>query len=398
MHPAASPPDVAPPEGACAGSPTVRAAPDALGKYRIIAELARGGMGVVRLALTQGLAGFTKLLVLKELRSEFLDDPAFVRMFFDEARLAARLNHPNVVQTIEVGSDGRRPFIAMEYIEGQSLQRVIRRARSRQRVGEASLIPLHVRMRALADVLSALDYAHGLTDIGGEPLGLVHRDVSPHNVLVTYEGHVKLVDFGIAKTESAREETRAGVLKGKTMYMAPEQAACENIDCRADVFSVGLMLWEAVAGRRAWEGMGDVAILRSLLVGSVPRIAEAKPDIDADLEAIVRRATSADPGERYPTARALRADIEGYLATHDELQARGRDLGATVSLLFAEDRRRLQAVIDHELRGLLLHEASTSDPPAGMSSIEPFVVATPVPSVSVDTPSARGFSPPPVLF
>ena len=360
--------------------PTRLAPATDLGKYRLIAELARGGMGVVHLAVVQGVAGFTKLLVVKELRKEFLYDEAFVSMFFEEARLAARLNHPNIVQTIEVGSEGNRRFLAMEYLEGQSLQRIIRRAR---RVGE----PLSVgaQLRVFVEVLSALEYAHSLTGLDAAPLGLVHRDVSPHNVLVTYEGHIKLVDFGIAKTLDAVHETRGGVLKGKTTYMAPEQAACEPVDRRADVFAVGLMLWEAAVGRRPWEGQGDVAILRSLLAGNVPRIEDARPDVDEDLAAIVRRATSVSVEARYPTALAMRDDLERYIAAHAIAPTTTRDLATLVSGLFADDRQSLQGLIDAQLR--LIHDVDR-EPISGVAASP----ASSVPSIRVETPSGQRLS------
>jgi serine/threonine protein kinase len=357
-----------------------------LGKYRLIAELARGGMGIVHLAVVQGLAGFTKLLVVKELRSEFLDDDAFVSMFFDEARVAARLNHPNIVQTIEVGSEGRRHFIAMEYLEGQSLQRVIRRARQQKEP-----LALGVHLRILVEVLSALDYAHSLAALDGTPLGLVHRDVSPHNVFVTYEGHIKLVDFGIAKV-NAMEETRGGVLKGKTTYMAPEQAACEPVDRRADLFAVGLMLWEAIVGRRPWEGQNDVAILRSLLSGSVPQLEDALPGVDSTLAAIVQQATSADAENRYPNALAMRDDLESYMATCEGAATGTRDLAALVSQLFAEDRQELQTRIDAQLRTL---GDLDREPVSGISSspTKPSPSDS-VPSVRVETASGSRLSRP----
>jgi serine/threonine protein kinase len=351
-----------------------------LGKYRLIAELARGGMGVVHLAVVQGVAGFTKLLVVKELRKEFLDDEAFVSMFFEEARLAARLNHPNIVQTIEVGSEGSRRFLAMEYLEGQSLQRIIRRAR---RLGEP--VSVGAQLRVLVEVLSALEYAHSLAGLDGAALGLVHRDVSPHNVLVTYEGHIKLVDFGIAKTLDAVHETRGGVLKGKTTYMAPEQAACEPVDRRADVFAVGLMLWEAAVGRRPWEGQGDVAILRSLLSGAVPQLEDARQDVDTDLAAIVRRATSVKVDERYPTALAMRDDLERYIAAHEIAPTTTRDLATLVSQLFIDDRQRLQTLIDAQLRAL---GDADREPISGVSSSP----TSSVPSIRVETPSGQRLS------
>ena len=180
----------------------------------------------------------------------------------------------------------------------------------------------------------------------------MHRDVSPHNVLVTYDGHVKLVDFGIAKTVAAIHDTHAGLLKGKMGYMAPEQAACEPVDRRADVFSAGLVLWEAIAGHRPWEGRPEAAILRSLLAGEIPRLRDALPEVDANMAAIVERATSAEPGDRYPTALAMREDLENYRDRLTCAPAGARELGALVSELFAEDRRRLERLVETQVRQL----------------------------------------------
>jgi serine/threonine protein kinase len=338
-----------------------------LGKYRLIADLARGGMGLIHLAVLKGPGGFTKLLVVKELRPELANDPAFVTMFFDEARVAARLSHPNIVQTIEVGSQEGRHYLAMEYVDGPSLQKFARRA---HRLGKP--VPLSVHLYLLTETLTALEYAHALTERDGSPVSLVHRDVSPHNVLVTYDGHVKLVDFGIAQTGAAAEAAHAGVLKGKMMYMAPEQAACEPVDRRADVFSAGLVLWEAIVGRQPWEGLTDPQILRHLISGEIPRVRDALPEVDANLLAIVDRATSAEPDDRYPTALAMRSDLERYRALLGD-DTGPAEVGALLAELFAEDRERLHKIIDERVR--LLGErgvpASTPSPLASTSSRPP---------------------------
>src|SRR5262245_6719974 len=202
-----------------------------LGKYRLIAEIAHGGMGVVYLAMVQGPGGFNKLVVVKELKPELVEEPAFLTMFLDEARLAARLNHANIVQTNEIGSDGNRYFMAMDYLDGYSLDRVRRRAR---KIGVQ--LPVPMQLRIICAMLAGLEYAHHLTDFDGTPLSIVHRDVSPQNVFVTFDGQVRLLDFGIAKAAGAMHETVAGVLKGKVSYMAPEQARGQKVDARADVF------------------------------------------------------------------------------------------------------------------------------------------------------------------
>lgn len=322
---------------------------DRVGKYDLIAVLAHGGMGDVYLAVLQGPVGFSKLLVIKELRRDVQDDEAHIAMFLDEARLAARLNHPNIVQTIEVGADGQRRFIAMEYLEGQPLNRVLHRARKR-----ATPLPLPMHFRIVSEALTALEYAHSFTDFDGTPLGIVHRDVSPQNVFVTYEGHVKLIDFGVARTSVASQQTRPGSLKGKLKYMSPEQAASRAVDQRTDIFAAGVMLWEGIVGTGPWEGLADLDILKNLMSGRVPRLAELRPDLDPDLTTIVDRATSPHPGNRYPTALAMRDELEHYVAVHG--LSLGRELPAFVSILFREDQRKLRALIDAQLR--ILTESS----------------------------------------
>ncbi|HSN97842.1 MAG TPA: serine/threonine-protein kinase, partial [Candidatus Nanopelagicales bacterium] len=301
-----------------------------LGKYRLIAELGHGGMAEVFLAVAQGPAGFNKLTVIKQIRPQLADDPEFLAMFLDEARLAARLNHPNVVQTNEVGHDGNRYFIAMEYLEGQPLNRVL------HRIGRDK-IPLAMHLRLIADGLSGLHYAHELADYDGTPLEVVHRDVTPHNVFVTYDGQVKVVDFGIAKAMSSSSETRTGVLKGKVSYMAPEQARGVRVDRRADIFSVGVMLWEAAVGKRLWVGVPDIAILGRLASGDLPRPSQVRPDVTPELEAVVLKAMALSREARHQTAGELQEDIERLLDRMGERVAM-RDVGQLIAQHFQEER------------------------------------------------------------
>jgi serine/threonine protein kinase len=301
-------------------------------------------MADVYLAVVQGIVGFNKLLVVKEMRLETADDDLREAMFLDEARLAARLNHPSIVQTIEVGSEGRRRFLAMEYLDGQPLHRVIRRARERQRP-----ISLTLHLRIFGEVLTALEYAHSLVGFDRASLGIVHRDVSPHNVFVTYEGRVKLIDFGIAKTAVASQHTSEGVVKGKVKYMAPEQASAESVDRRSDLFAVGVMLWEAVVGHGPWHGKSDVEIFRALLSGDVPKLSDRKDRVDAALAVIVDRAMAADPAVRYATALAMRDDLEAYVAACGGPPAIDRDLSTLISQLFESDRNDLRKLIDAQL-------------------------------------------------
>ena len=319
--------------------------PNELGRYRLIAELARGGMGIVYLALVRGPAGFNKLFVLKELKAHLAEDRDLVSMFVEEARLSAKLSHPNVVQTIEVGSEGDRHFMAMEYLEGQSYHRILDRAST-----TSTTVPLHIQLQILAATLDGLHHAHRLTDFDGARLGIVHRDVSPQNVFVTYDGQVKVVDFGIAKALDSSRETRAGVLKGKIAYMAPEQAAGDPIDCRADLFSVGVMLWEAVVGRRMWGStLNDRQILHALVHGNVPPPRELLPDIPEELERIILKATAAVPDQRYASAADLQADLEAYLkSTGATLGA--REMGKFVAEAFAKERAQIKSVIDTQVK------------------------------------------------
>jgi len=314
-----------------------------LGKYRLIAELGRGGMSEVYLACVSGPAGFNKLSVIKQIKAELAEDPDFVTMFLEEARLAARLSHPNVVQTNEVGHEGQnRYFIAMEYLEGQPYSRVL------NRLGRDRGLPLGMSLRVIVDVLAGLHHAHELCDYDGTPLEVVHRDVTPHNVFITYDGQVKVMDFGIAKAMNSSLETRTGVLKGKVGYMAPEQARGERVDRRADIFSVGVMLWEAAVGRRLWKGLAEVTVLHKLLNGEIPRPRQMRPDISDRLETICLRALAVDREYRYGTSAELQADLE-ELIDGPGMRTSVREIGRMVAQQFAEDRAKLRQIIDSQL-------------------------------------------------
>jgi serine/threonine protein kinase len=310
-------------------------------KYRLIAEIGRGGMADVFLAVVQGPAGFNKLVVIKKARAELAQDPDFLAMFLDEARLAARLSHPNVVQTHEVGQEDDRYFIAMEYLDGQPLNRV------RARLGAAFRVAMQVRV--LADVLAGLHHAHELADFDGTPLGVVHRDATPQNVFVTYDGVVKVVDFGIAKAVDSSAETRTGVVKGKVTYMAPEQARGDKVDRRTDIFAVGVMLWEGIVGRRMWKGTPDIAVVHALVHGTVPPLREAAPDVSPELAAIVERALSPNREDRWSTALELEKVLLAWLAASGD-NPTARDVGHFVAEKFADDRSKVKSLIESQLR------------------------------------------------
>jgi serine/threonine-protein kinase len=341
------------------------------GKYQLIAQLGRGGMSEVYLAVARGPAGFNKLAVLKRLLPALAAEPDFLAMFLDEARLAAQLNHPNIVQTNEVGVEAGKYFIAMEYLDGQPLVKIL------HRLGPKGL-PVHMTLRILADACAGLHYAHTLSDFNGVPLGIVHRDVSPHNLFVTYAGHVKVVDFGIAKAASRTTETETGILKGKIAYMSPEQLGDAEIDGRSDVFSLGIVLFEALTRQRMWgDRPRDVEIMRRLTVGDIPSSPRAiAPDLPEDLDRICRRALAADRENRYASALETQKDLEECIARLPQ-RASEREIGELVSGLFAQERLAMAGVLEKQLgelerpqgEGAVLREWPASTP-SGVMSME----------------------------
>jgi serine/threonine protein kinase len=305
-----------------------RALPRALGRYVPFARIGSGGMAEVFLSVARGPMGWSKLAVVKRLRIP--DDDAHVQMFLDEARLAARLNHPNIVHTYEVGeTDGY--FIAMEYLEGQSLQALLKRLVAR-REGLSEPLVAYIA----AQVLKGLHHAHELCDFDGTSLGIVHRDVSPQNLYLTYGGEVKLLDFGIAKATMNSTHTDAGVLKGKVRYMAPEQLGSRIVDRRADLFAFGVVLWELLARRALFQG--DAASVMSRLVSEdVPSVREVRPEASPELDFITMRALRRDPLDRYATADEMRIALEDFLREtgHQDVD---RELARLMNELFSQTR------------------------------------------------------------
>ncbi len=340
------------------------AAPNAP-RHTLLAELGRGGMATAYLAAVQGPGGFNKLVVIKRLRPALAEEPEFLRMFMEEARLSARIDHPNVVHTNEVGFDGEYHFISMEYLDGQSLESILRRIlKNAQKLkspedgsptsepsalGIEETLPLKFHLLVLTHCLQGLDFAHELKDFDGAPLNVVHRDVSPHNIMVTYDGAVKVLDFGIAKAADSSGDTRTGVMKGKCAYMPAEQFGGKSVDRRADIFAVGVMMWQALTGRKMWRGLSDAEIFQKLATGQIPTVRSVKPDVDATLEAICLKALAAAAADRFSTAVEFQTAIEDYVASHPELRATTRDLGKYISDLFSEDRARIRGIIEAEL-------------------------------------------------
>jgi tRNA A-37 threonylcarbamoyl transferase component Bud32 len=292
--------------------PASAGAAAAFGRYRLLAQLGQGGMADVFLALARGALGVNKLVVIKRLRAGFDRDRDLAAMFLDEARLAVRLNHPNVVHTYEAGESGGQCFLVMEYLEGLAIDEFLLRART---AGES--VPLGAWLRVVVDALAGLHHAHELCDYDGTPLNIVHRDVSPQNIFVTFEGITKVVDFGIAKARLSSTVTDAGELKGKACYMAPEHVQGRASDRRADVFAMGVLLWELLAGgRRLFQGDAGQA-LQNVLHAPIPLPSSVVPGTPPALDAIVMRALERDPAARYRSADEMRRELEAFLITSD---------------------------------------------------------------------------------
>lgn len=318
--------------------------PQQLGKYQLVATLGQGGMGTVYLALASGFAEFRKLLVVKELRQDLTRQPGFVNMFMDEAKLAARLSHPNVVQTFEASVVGDRYFLAMEYLDGQSLSALLDRLAQTN-----SKLALWMHIQIICEALGGLHYAHELLDYDGTSLQVVHRDVSPQNVFVTYHGQVKVVDFGVAKVANASVKTAPGVFVGKFSYASPEQVMGSNVDARTDVFAAGVMLWQAIAGHPFSEQSPTPAACRARCEGLEPRIGEVVPDVDPELAHICDRALSVDPDRRYDSAQELRAHLQEYMQSSG-VRVEASEIGELMCGMFDNERRALHAHIEQAMR------------------------------------------------
>ena len=290
-----------------------------LGKYKLVKLIASGGMAEVYLAKQAGAAGFEKLVCLKRILPHLARDKQFVDMFLNEARLAAQLDHPNIVSIFDLGETNGNYFIAMEFIDGPNLRSVARRAAE---LNEQLPIPEVLKIISMAS--SGLQYAHDLADQQGNPLGLVHRDISPDNILVHRNGAAKVVDFGIAKAANSSAQTRTGTLKGKVAYMPPEQLRGEQLDRRTDVFALGVVLYELLAGKRPWEGSSEVALIGKIMTEEPQPLGELRPDAPEELLVIVDRALSKDRSRRYQSCHEMQGDLEQLLVQMGQTITPGR--------------------------------------------------------------------------
>jgi serine/threonine-protein kinase len=278
-------------------------------------------MATVFLARLSGVGGFQRFVAIKRLHPHLAREPEFIEMFLEEARLAARIHHPNVVPILEIGQSDQGYYIVMEYVEGDTLGRLL--ARSAQ---TGVRLPVKVGLRVVIDMLAGLDAAHELKDDDGNPFGIVHRDISPQNVLVGVDGSSRLSDFGVARATSKLSTTRTGQLKGKLAYMAPEQAkGHKDVDRRADIFAAGIVLWEVLACRRLFKGDGEADTLNRVMNEPIPPVRSAAPTIPASLEAVVAKALERDRNKRYATSAEFADSLErasrvvGALGTHKDV-------------------------------------------------------------------------------
>nr|MBA3501978.1 serine/threonine protein kinase [Deltaproteobacteria bacterium] len=280
-----------------------------LGKYEILALLALGGTAEIYLARIAGAAGFEKYVVVKCLHDHLADDQTFVKMFLDEARLAAALDHSNIVQTMELGEYENRYFMVLEFLAGLSLAMIVRRAGERLQGGR---IPVPLVLNMIAQSCAGLHYAHERTQ-GGKPLNIVHRDISPQNLVISFEGVVKVVDFGIAKAEHRETKTQSGTIKGKFAYMSPEQCVATNVDRRTDVFALGVIAHELLTGRRLFKKPSPYETYQAVIECHVKPPSAENVEIDPALDPIIMKAVAKDKENRYPTAEAFGDAIVGYL-------------------------------------------------------------------------------------
>lgn len=310
-------------------------------RFRILLEIGRGGMATVYLAERVSL-DVRKLVVLKVLNQELSAHAEMRAAFRREAHLSARMNHPSVVQVFEVVEHGGQTIIVMEFLDGLALSRVIKRAP----------LPPALNLEILTQVLDGLHHFHELSDESGEPLDAVHRDVSPQNVMVLHDGIAKVLDFGVAKIQASdAERTSTGLIKGKIHYMPPEQLLSgSDVDRRADIFPVGVMMWEALAGRRMWQNMQDTEVLRALARGEIPDLRVATPDVPSALAAIVERALQTDPGRRFSTALEMKLALEQAIPATVGIR-RARDVSAFMQEHFAEYRKRQREKVSAARRG-----------------------------------------------
>jgi len=327
--------------------------PEVVGRYSLFGKVASGGMATVHLGRLLGPVGFSRTVAIKKLHAHLAQDPDFVLAFVDEARLAARIQHPNIVSTLDVVSEKGQLLLVMEYVMGESLLRLLSAVRAR-----GDLVPPKIAASIVSSALHGLHAAHEAKNDRGQPLEIVHRDVSPHNIMVGSDGVTRVLDFGVAKAMGRMQATGDGVVKGKVAYMAPEQVRGERVDRRCDVYAAGVVLWETLTGRRLFHGETQVETFARVMAGCPAPPSEHVPDLPQAFDDVTMRALRSDPRERFGTAREMAMALEACagIATPSEVGPWVTSLASDVLQL----RARAVADVESSSDIVVMH----SEPPA----------------------------------
>ena len=360
------PAEIAPPDRSESPAPSG----SEFGQYVIEEHIATGGMADVYKARMMGMEGFQKTVAIKRILGNLTDSDDFVRMFIDEAKLAAQLNHNNIIHIYDLGKVDRSHYIAMEYIEGHDLRSILELCRQRD-----VRMPIELALYVTNLLASALDYAHKKHDFEDRALGLVHRDVSPQNVLISFDGDIKLCDFGIAKAASKASHTRSGALKGKLQYMSPEQAWGKDIDHRSDIFSLGLVLYEMLTNEKVFSGTSELSVLEQVRDPIITAPSMKNADVDSEVDRIIFLALNADRDERYQSAEDFQRDLEKVMRNKSWSVDRSHLVGFLESL----DSGRQVEVIADDAAATPVQPAPPSEPPPPTHPSEPPFETSPVP-------------------
>jgi serine/threonine-protein kinase len=353
-------------------------------RYRVVEKLESGGMAEVFRAESEGLQGFRKQVAIKRVLPHLSSKKKFISMFLDEARLSAQLSHSNCVQVFDIGVGDNAFFIVMEFVDGANLKAITEHIKKTGRD-----FPVEAAVYISLELCKGLAYAHELTDPNGAALHIVHRDMSPPNVLITKHGEVKIVDFGLAKANSQLEKSEPGIIKGKFSYLSPEAAMGQEVDARTDIFAVGIILWELLAGQRLFLGDTDFQTVKKVQASVVPSISQINKKVPLELEKIIVRSLSRDPQQRYATARALGMDLSKFLFKY-AVPVSTFDVASLVQGAMKERQRHrpMQAsIIDKLIEEALLEFTSLTDDKAAPSATRPVDAAI---KGSINKPSGAG--------
>ncbi len=360
---------------------------EVIGRYELLTRLATGGMAELFLARERGLAGLERLVVIKRILPHLADQPSFVEMFLREARIVARLSHPNVVQIYELGQEEDSYHIAMEYIHGSTVRELLLLAQQ-----EGKQMPLDVGLTIVEQTCRGLHAAHQLRDLDGQPLGLVHRDISPHNLMCTTDGHVKLLDFGVAKSTAASvEATYSGNLKGKFAYLSPEQCLHEPLDRRSDIFAMGIVMWEMFTMRRLFKRKTELDMMQAVIGGKVPPPQRFREDLPTPIQEVILRALATEREDRFDSAETLReamAEAASECGVEIEEDRVARFLSDVAGERLAERQATVESACERELtvaeRRRLLHMTGTSSRSATGGAEQEEMTAVETPSGAMD--------------